>query len=85
MGCNVEFVWVDVSENTCGESNSPRSSNFCVQQFMQFSLFQPHFRSFTCSFYLFASPMQDEMPRNRQRTKSRENEAEKATDMYCCT
>ena len=40
------------------------------RQFMQWSPFLPHSRSFAFSVYVLASPRQDEMPRNRQRTIS---------------
>ena len=53
--------------STWGESNSPGLWYFCVQQFMQFSLFGSLSCSLAFSFYLLAFPGQDEMPRKEER------------------
>ena len=47
---------------------------FCVRQFMQLSLYQPHSSSYAFSFYLMVFPRQDRMPRNGRR---RENKTKK--------
>ena len=67
--------WNLNTEYSC-ESICPGFSIFCVQQFMQFSLFRPHSLFFAFSFYLLASPRQDGMPRNRG-SKKKERKREK--------
>ena len=57
-----------------GESNSPRFDNFCVLQFLTFSLFRPHYFFFALHIYFLVVPCLARWDGKKQKDNTKDQE-----------